>query len=106
MSIGTQQFKAPIVETSAIKEIADGVWVVPDSDHTLLVPNIGIIVGARATLVIDTGFGPDNARAVLQEARRLSDRRPIFLTHTHFHPKHGFGANVVAREVTIVYNEA
>ena len=80
--------------------------MIPDSDHTPLVPNIGIIVGARATLVIDTGFGPDNARAVMQEARRLSAGRPVYLTHTHCHPEHGFGANVIAGEVTIVYNEA
>jgi len=105
MSTGTQQLRAPIIAPSAIKEIADGVWVIPDSDHTLLVPNIGIIIGARATLVIDTGFGPDNARAVMQEARRLSAGRPVYLTHTHCHPEHGFGANVVAGDVTIVYNE-
>ena len=106
MSTGTQQLRAPIVTPKGITEIADGVWVIPDSDHTPLVPNIGIIVGARATLVIDTGFGADNARAVMQEARRLSAGRPVYLTHTHCHPEHGFGANVIAGEVTIVYNEA
>lgn len=99
-------FKAPVVNTSAIREVADGVWVIPDSDHTPLVPNVGIITGSRATLVIDTGLGADNARAVLEQARRLSDRRRIFLTHTHCHPEHGFGANVLAGEVTIVYNDA
>lgn len=106
MNSQTPQFKAPIVNTSAITEVADGVWVIPDSDHTLLVPNIGIVVGSRSTLVIDTGFGPGNARAVLEQARRLGGTRPIFLTHTHFHPEHGFGANVVAGQVTTVYNEA
>ena len=106
MSIQASQPKAPVVDTSAITEITEGVWVIPDSGHTPLVPNIGIVVGARATLVIDTGFGPDNARTVLEQARRLSDGRPIFLTHTHCHPEHGFGANVLAGEVTIVYNDA
>jgi len=106
MSTGTQHLRTPIVSPKGITEIADGVWVIPDSDHTPLVPNIGIIVGGRATLVIDTGFGADNARAVMQEARRLSAGRPVYLTHTHCHPEHGFGANVVAGEVTIVYNEA
>jgi glyoxylase-like metal-dependent hydrolase (beta-lactamase superfamily II) len=105
MSTATHQLKAPIIAASAIREIADGIWVIPDSDHTLLVPNIGIIVGSRVTLVIDTGFGADNARAVLKEAQRLSEGRPIYLTHTHCHPEHGFGANVVAEQVTIVYNE-
>ena len=105
MSTASHQLREPIVAPSEVREITDGVWVIPDSDHTLFVPNIGIIVGSRATLVIDTGFGPDNARTVIEQARRLSGTRPIFLTHTHFHPEHGFGANVVAGEVTILYNE-
>ena len=106
MKSETRRLKSPIVDLSAIKEIADGVWVIPDSDYTPMVPNIGIIVGTRATLVIDTGFGSHNARAVLNEARRLSGPRSIFLTHTHCHPEHGFGANVIAGEVVVVYNEA
>lgn len=106
MTTASYELTAPIVAPSRATEIADGAWVIPDLDHILFVPNIGIIVGPRATLVIDTGFGPDNARAVLEQARRLSGRRPILLTHTHFHPEHGFGANVVAGEVTVVYNDA
>ena len=106
MTSATGQFKPPVVDTTAITEVADGVWVIPDSEHTLLVPNVGIIVGSRSSLIIDTGFGSDNARSVLEEARRLSGGRPIFLTHTHCHPEHGFGANVVAAEVTFLYNDA
>jgi glyoxylase-like metal-dependent hydrolase (beta-lactamase superfamily II) len=106
MSVETAQPRTPVVDTSAITEITGGVWVIPDSDHTPMVPNIGIVVGKRAVLVIDTGFGPDNARTVLEQARRLSDGRPVFVTHTHCHPEHGFGANVIADKATIVYNEA
>lgn len=105
MNTEAHPFRAPIVDPSAIKEIADGVWTIPDQNYTPMLPNIGIIVGTRATLIVDTGFGADNARIVLREARRLSGQRPIFLTHTHCHPEHGFGANVISREVTVVYNE-
>ena len=105
MNTAPPHLKAPIIDPSGTTEIANDVWIIPDADHTLLVPNVGIVVGDRATLVIDTGFGPDNARAVLDAARRLSDNRPVYLTHTHCHPEHGFGANVIAAEVTIVYNE-
>ena len=96
----------PLIAPSSIVEIADGVSVIPDSNHVAMVPNVGIIVGARSTLVVDTGFGPANARVVLEEARRIGGKRPIFLTHTHCHPEHGFGANVIAGDVTVVYNEA
>ena len=105
MNIESQRAKLPVVDTSRITKIVDGVFVIPDLDHIPFVPNIGIIVGKRATLVIDTGFGPENARAILKEARRIGNSRPIFLTHTHFHPEHGFGANVIADEVTTVYND-
>jgi hypothetical protein len=72
MSTAAPQLRAAVISTSGLTEIADGVWVIPDADHTLLVPNIGIVVGAGATLIIDTGFGADNARAVLDQARRLN----------------------------------
>jgi len=106
MSTGTHEITLPVIDTTAIAEVADAIWVIPDSDYTPLVPNIGIIVGPRATLVIDTGFGPENARAVLQQARTLSRGGHIFLTHTHCHPEHGFGANAITDEVTTVYNDA
>ena len=94
------------MRASAITEVADGVWVIPDADRIPMVPNIGIVVGARATLVIDTGLGTENAQNVLDEARRLAGGHPLFLTLTHFHPEHGYGANVFADQATIVYNEA
>jgi len=106
MSAEATQFRAPIVRAGSISEVADGVWVIPDADRIPMVPNIGIVVGSRATLVIDTGLGTENASAVLEEARRLSAGRPLFLTLTHFHPEHGYGANVFADQATIVYNEA
>jgi glyoxylase-like metal-dependent hydrolase (beta-lactamase superfamily II) len=106
MSVQTDQPKAPIIAAQTIKEITDGVWVIPDSDHTPMVPNVGIVVGEWATLVIDTGFGPENARVVVEQARILSGGHPVFVTHTHCHPEHGYGANVVAGEVTILYNDA
>lgn len=105
MSIAADQANLPVIATDEVTEVADHVWVIPDARHTRMVPNIGIVVGERAALVVDTGFGPGNARAVIDKARYICGTRPIFLTHTHFHPEHGFGANVVAGEVTITYNE-
>lgn len=105
MSAQETQLRAPVIDPRGLKEIAEGIWVIPDTDHTLFVPNVGILVGTRATLVIDTGLGPDNARTVIEHARDLSNGRPIYLTHTHFHPEHGFGANAIAHEVTIAYSD-
>lgn len=86
-------------------EIAEGVYVIPDG-RIPLVPNIGIVLGTRAALVVDTGMGPANGARVLEHARVLAGDRSLILTLTHFHPEHGFGAQVFEDEALIVYNAA
>jgi glyoxylase-like metal-dependent hydrolase (beta-lactamase superfamily II) len=81
------------------------VWVLPDH-RVPLVPNIGIIVGDEAALVVDTGMGPANGAAVLAAAKRLAGGRRLILTLTHFHPEHGFGAQAFKGVAEIVYNRA
>lgn len=92
---------APIVNANPV-EIADGVFVIPDN-RVPLVPNIGIILGDRAALVIDTGLGPKNGAIVYDLAKKLAGDRPLLLTLTHFHPEHGFGAQAFS-EATLLYN--
>ncbi len=91
----------PIVHGNPL-EIADGVFIVPDG-RVPLVPNIGIIVGDRAALVVDCGLGPKNGSIALGIAKELARDRPLFLTLTHFHPEHGFGAQTF-HDSTIIYN--
>ena len=92
-----------LLQTGAEQEIAPGVHVVPDR-RVNLVPNVGIVLGDAAALVVDTGMGPANGRLALDVARRLAGDRRLLLTLTHFHPEHGFGAQTFVDEATIVYN--
>jgi glyoxylase-like metal-dependent hydrolase (beta-lactamase superfamily II) len=94
---------APTVPDVAPERVANGVYVIPDQRFNL-VPNVGFVVGEDAVLVIDTGMGIANAQRVLERARELAEGRQLLLTLTHFHPEHGFGAQVFRREATIVYN--
>jgi glyoxylase-like metal-dependent hydrolase (beta-lactamase superfamily II) len=96
---------APVIQDTQPEQIADGVYVIPDR-RIDLVPNVGFVVGADAVLVVDTGMGVANAERVLGRARELAGDRPLFLTLTHFHPEHGFGAQVFRDAATIVYNES
>ena len=50
----------PLVDARFPCEIAEDVWVIPDR-RIFLVPNIGIVVGKEAALVIDCGLGPVSA---------------------------------------------
>jgi glyoxylase-like metal-dependent hydrolase (beta-lactamase superfamily II) len=95
----------PDVDPSGIGEIAEGVFVIPDR-RVPLVPNIGVVLGDEAALVVDTGMGPANGRKVLEAAKRVAGGRRLILTITHFHPEHGFGAQAFEGEAQIVYNRA
>src|ERR1700674_3655866 len=94
----------PVVQGDPI-ELADGIFVIPDR-RVDLVPNVGIIVGSQAALVVDSGLRPRNGAYVLEQARRLAGDRQLYLTITHFHPEHGFGAQAFKGTATIVYNRA
>jgi glyoxylase-like metal-dependent hydrolase (beta-lactamase superfamily II) len=65
------------------------------SDHVFAImgfPNIAIVVGSRATLVVDTGLGPKNGATVARVAAKLApNNSKLFLTSTHFHPEHAAG---------------
>src|SRR5215470_13101963 len=75
----------PILGEDAVK-VSDHVWAVMGW------PNIAIVVGDRATLIVDTGLGPRNGATVARVARKLAPRNPkLFLTTTHFHPEHAAG---------------
>ncbi len=54
-------------------------------------PNIAIVMGSTATLVVDTGLGPRNGATVAKVAARLSKSPKLYLTTTHFHPEHAAG---------------
>ncbi len=98
-----EQAAPPPVVQGEPAEVADGVLVIPDG-RVPLVPNVGFVVGDHAVLVIDTGVGRRNGAYVLEHAKQLAGGRPLFLTTTHFHPEHGFGAQVFKGEATIIYN--
>lgn len=80
----------PLVALGVTEEVAKQVYVIPD-ERVEFVPNAGIVVGERATLVIDTALGPRNGQRILEEALRLGGERKLIVTTTHFHPEHALG---------------
>ena len=92
----------PPVVSGTPQEISEGVFVLLDR-RVPLVPNIGIVVGDRAALVVDAGMGARNGKVVRDLAKELAGERPLFLTVTHFHPEHGYGAQAFD-DAIIVYN--
>src|ERR1700684_3151298 len=79
------QMAQPLVSENPTK-VSDHVWAI------MGFPNIAIVVGSRATLVVDTGMGPKNGATAARVAAKLAPHnRKLFLTSTHFHPEHAAG---------------
>lgn len=95
----------PLVVVSGAVELAPDLLVIPDR-RVQLVPNIGVIAGTHSVLVVDTGLGPANAEQVLAFATEQARGRRLYLTTTHFHPEHAFGAQVFSGEATYLVNRA
>src|ERR1700704_2313891 len=91
----------PVVKGEPVL-VSEGVYVISDN-HVPIVPNIGIVVGDSATLVIDTGLGRDNGACVLEHARRLAGGGPVYVATTHFDPGHGFGTAAFKGNARIVF---
>jgi glyoxylase-like metal-dependent hydrolase (beta-lactamase superfamily II) len=103
MSDQTQTAPQPLLPEVSPQQIAERVWVFPD-ERINLVPNIGVVVGEDAALVVDTGMGRRNGERLLERVRELTEEKPLLLTLTHFHPEHGWGAQAFHSGATIVYN--
>ena len=95
---------APLVQENKTMRVSEHVYVIPDG-RVNLVPNIGIIVGNRATLVVDAGMGPRNGQVVLRELAKVSKNADLYLTTTHFHPEHVTGAQAFPASTRIIRAE-
>jgi glyoxylase-like metal-dependent hydrolase (beta-lactamase superfamily II) len=80
----------PLVKENATVKLAPHTYVIPDN-NVGLVPNVGIVVGSRGTLVIDPGLGRRNGEAVLREVAKVSKNTDLYIASTHFHPEHTTG---------------
>jgi glyoxylase-like metal-dependent hydrolase (beta-lactamase superfamily II) len=93
--------RPPLVKENGTIKLSEHVYVIPD-DSVPLVPNVGIIVGARATLVVDSGLGPRNGAAILREATKIRPNNELYLMSTHFHPEHALGETAFPATAKVV----
>lgn len=82
-SVASAQGRTSVGQSAT--KISDHVWTI------LGFPNIGIVIGGDATLVVDTGLGPRNGAAVAAIVGQISHNSRLYLTTTHFHPEHAAG---------------
>jgi len=80
----------PLVNEGTTVKLAPHTYAIPDA-NVGLVPNVGIVVGSRATLVIDPGLGRRNGEAVLREVGKISKNTELYIASTHYHAEHTTG---------------
>jgi glyoxylase-like metal-dependent hydrolase (beta-lactamase superfamily II) len=79
------QMNQPMIGENTTK-VSDHVWAI------MGFPNIAIVVGTHATLVVDTGLVPKNGATIAHAVAKLApNNTKLFLTTTHFHPEHAAG---------------
>jgi glyoxylase-like metal-dependent hydrolase (beta-lactamase superfamily II) len=85
-----------VLREGATKQLSPHVWAIFGN------PNIGIVVGSRATLVVDTGLGKRNGAFIAGEVARLRKGNKLFLTTTHFHPEHASGQDGLPADTVVI----
>ena len=80
----------PVVKEGTTVKISQHVYVIPD-EHVPQVPNVGIIVGSKATLIVDPGMGLRSGEAIARELAKVSRNSELYIVNTHFPPEHTTG---------------
>src|SRR5262245_26935878 len=91
----------PIVADGKTVKISPNVYVIRDEARRG-VPNVGIVVGSRATLVVDPGMGLRSGAAVLREVQKVSKGTELYIVNTHFHPEHTTGELAFPADTKII----
>jgi glyoxylase-like metal-dependent hydrolase (beta-lactamase superfamily II) len=79
------QTAQPLVDEHTLTRVSEHVYALVGF------PNIAIVVGARGTLVIDTGLGARNGATIVRVAQKLAKGPNLYLTTTHYHSEHTTG---------------
>jgi glyoxylase-like metal-dependent hydrolase (beta-lactamase superfamily II) len=88
----------PVLGEEPVK-VSDHVWAIMGW------PNVAIVVGSKATLVVDTGLGSANGTTVARAAAKLAPANSmLYLATTHFHPEHAGGDGGFPPNTIIIRN--
>jgi glyoxylase-like metal-dependent hydrolase (beta-lactamase superfamily II) len=89
-----------VLREGQTKQLSPHVWAIYGN------PNIAIVVGAKATLVVDTGLGPRNGAFIAGEVAKLRKSPKLFLTTTHAHAEHSSGQDGFPADTIVIRPKA
>ncbi|THD57181.1 MAG: MBL fold metallo-hydrolase [Bradyrhizobium sp.] len=94
-----QQPENIVLNDKDVKQLTPHVWAIYGN------PNIGIVVGSKGTLVVDTGLGKRNGTTVDAVMEKLRKGK-LYLATTHFHPEHVTGQSGFPADTVVIRNIA
>ncbi len=94
-----QQPENIVLSDKDVKQLTPHVWAIYGN------PNIGIVVGSKGTLVVDTGLGKRNGTMVDGVVEKLRKGK-LYLATTHFHPEHVTGQSGFPADTVVIRNSA
>ena len=95
-AVAKAQLAQPLVSEDSLKRVSDHVYTLVGF------PNVGIVVGSRGTLAIDTGLGERNGATVVRVVQKLAKGPNLYLTNTHYHSEHTSGEQAFPPNTIIV----
>lgn len=90
------QMEQTLVSEKTLTRVSEHVWALVGF------PNIGIVVGDRGTLVIDTGLGERNGAAIVRVEQKLARGPILYLTTTHYHSEHTTGEQAFPASTVLI----
>jgi glyoxylase-like metal-dependent hydrolase (beta-lactamase superfamily II) len=90
------QIPQSLLSEDNLKRVSDHVYVIEGF------PNVAIVIGSRATLVVDTGLGERNGATVMRAEQKLAKGPILYLTTTHYHSEHTTGEQAFPATAIII----
>jgi glyoxylase-like metal-dependent hydrolase (beta-lactamase superfamily II) len=92
----TEQPEDVVLREGMTRQLSPHVFVIYGN------PNIAIVVGAKATMVVETGMGRRNGAFVAEQAAKLTRSTRLYLTTTHPHPEHSSGQDGFPPDTVVI----
>jgi glyoxylase-like metal-dependent hydrolase (beta-lactamase superfamily II) len=99
-AVANAQLKHTLLSEDAVKRVSEHVSVIEGF------PNIEIIVGSRATMVVDTGEGERNGATIMRVEQKLAKGPILYMTTTHYHSEHTTGDAAFPASAILIRNIA
>ncbi|MBD3178947.1 MAG: MBL fold metallo-hydrolase [Candidatus Latescibacteria bacterium] len=93
------------MDSTGLVKLGEGVYALVAESESFadnLGTNRGFVIGSEAVLVIDPGYTPEHAGALLARVRELTDLPVKYAVNTHYHPVNVWGNSVFREQGAVI----